>query len=224
MDLQLNGTWECEPVVQLVVIGTQLECEGTLAALNECIADHDGAGSVAEAAQREAEAFEGMVRGDGFFEAAGREGCLVTFGLRESLEMRLQGIYATDLNSELIAFVNSCPTSVLAYPSTDEGTGKVQTNPESSGLDTRRSINSHSAPTTPSAWSRLFPRRTPEPELSQHVSHLPSMRCADRRVTLQVLVQVILGKGQTAGATWQVVRDSGSAVLQSKPVSCRCGF
>ena len=125
VDLELNGTWECEPVVQLVVIGTRLECEGTLASLKRCIADQDEEQGVMEAAQREAEKFEGMVRDDDFFEAAGREGCIVTFGLRESLEMRLQGIYATDLNSELVAFVNGSPSSVLAYPSKDEGTGKV---------------------------------------------------------------------------------------------------
>jgi hypothetical protein len=125
VDLELNGTWECEPVVQLVVIGTRLECEGTLASLNRCIADQVEAEGVREEAEREAEKFDVMLRDDGFFEAAGREGCIVSFGLHESLEMRLQGIYATDLNSELTAFVNASPSSLLAYPSKDEGTGKV---------------------------------------------------------------------------------------------------
>jgi hypothetical protein len=46
-------------------------------------------------------------------QAVGRQDNMVTFGLKETADMKLHGVYASDINQELMAIVNHAPRHLL---------------------------------------------------------------------------------------------------------------
>jgi hypothetical protein len=108
-------------MTQLVVIGEDVDATAIQAALHQCEV----------ASQLEAQELRAAIRADPNFElwtpegdsghTAGKDVQPILFGLRETDEMRLHGVYARNLNRELVSAVNALRRPVLALPFTPPG-------------------------------------------------------------------------------------------------------
>ena len=126
VDITEEGPWTGEPVTQLVVIGEGLDAAAIEAALHGCEATP----------QLEAHEMRAAISTDPNFElwspeadagrAAGEDVQPIFFGLRETDEMRLHGVYARNLNRELVSAVNALRCPVLALPFTPPGSACAQ--------------------------------------------------------------------------------------------------
>ena len=116
IDITEAGKFASVPMTQLVVIGEDVDATAIQAALHQCEV----------ASQLEAQELRAAIRADPNFElwtpegdsghTAGKDVQPILFGLRETDEMRLHGVYARNLNRELVSAVNALRRPVLALP------------------------------------------------------------------------------------------------------------
>ena len=126
IDITEEGKFGSAPMTQLVVIGEDVDAISIEAALHQCEV----------ASQLEAKELRAAICADPNFElwtpegdsghTAGKDAQPILFGLRETDEMRLHGVYARNLNRELVSAVNALRRPVLALPFTPPGSACLQ--------------------------------------------------------------------------------------------------
>jgi len=124
IDVEQDRIWETEPLIQLVIIGKNLD----KLLLSQTLEEATKPPPINSKMAGEEEKIRKEIESDADFELEPPDpqlpGSLV-FGLVETSDMRLHGFYSSDLNLELGVIVNSLRLPFLLVPHKPEGSTKA---------------------------------------------------------------------------------------------------